>query len=117
MKGTQEEDPEGQALQDMMAAMGSMRQNRVKGLGQPAPVGMQPPFTPPPNAPPPMPGAPPPVPGAPPDPMAMPPAPPGAPPPPPAPMPGMNGQPTNLPPGMDPRLADIIRKKKAGAAA
>lgn len=90
MKGRQQEDPEGQALQDLMAAMGSMRQNRVKGLGAPtappaapAAAAMQPPFT--------MPAAPPP------DGSGQ----------------DMSGE---LPAGMDPRLAEIIRKKKSGAA-
>lgn len=91
----EDQDPEGQALADLMAAMGSIRQGRVKGLGAPA--------------------APPPPAAAGTERLYIPP---GV-------LPteglgrdlGVGGGEMEMPAGMDPRLAEIIRKKKNGAAA
>ncbi len=85
MKG-KEEDPEGQALEDLMAAMSSMRLQRIpRPSAAAAPVKLDIP------------------------PGLLPTEGPGR-------DLGAGGGEIELTPGMDPRLAEIIRKKKAGAA-
>lgn len=86
MKGYKHDDPEGQALEDLLNAMSAMRQKRIPRPEGAAPVKVDIP------------------------PGVLPPEGPGR-------DLGAGGGEIELPAGMDPRLADIIRKKKTGAAA
>lgn len=85
MKGYKHDDPEGQALEELMMAMSGMRQKRIKGAHPDKVTVDIPPGVLPTEGP-----------G-----MDL----------------GAGGGEMEMPAGMDPRLAELIKKKKAGAAA